>query len=157
MGKQDHEKKVKDANKKIRNTSGLVKTGYNIKVAEIENKMSGITSLFITATLNAKATETENKMLLINQQKPLPSICVFIKRCSENMQQFYRRILMSKCKATLLKSNFYLSIFLKKRETKTTRWLQEIRKSLRRQKTNGGWVWTNLLYVENRKSSDISE
>ena len=66
MGKQDHEKKVKDANKKIRNTSGLVKAGYNIKVAEIENKMSGITSLFITATLNAKATETENKMLLIN-------------------------------------------------------------------------------------------
>ena len=34
LGKQDHENKVKDAGKKIRNTSGLVKTGYNIKVAD---------------------------------------------------------------------------------------------------------------------------
>ena len=147
MGKQDHEKKIKDADKKIRNTSGLVKTDYNIKNAEIENKMSGITSLFITTTLNTKAKETENKMLLINQHKPLPSICVFIKRCSENMQQFYRRIPMSKCKATLLKSNFYLSIYLSEEERNKNNNMVARDKKISQKTKNKWWLGMDKFII----------
>ena len=147
MGKQDHEKKIKDADKKTRNTSGLVKTDYNIKNAEIENKMSGITSLFITTTLNTKAKETENKMLLINQHKPLPSICVFIKRCSENMQQFYRRIPMSKCKATLLKSNFYLSIYLSEEERNKNNNMVARDKKISQKTKNKWWLGMDKFII----------
>ena len=50
--------------------------------------------------------------------KKQPSRGVFIKRCSENMQQIYRRTLMPKCdfnklaKATLLKSRFGIGVLL---------------------------------------------
>ena len=47
---------------KIPNTSGLFKTDYKTKVAEIENKM-----------------------LNNNQHKPPLSMCAFIERYSENM------------------------------------------------------------------------
>ena len=44
-------------------------------------------------------------------QKPPPR-GVLKKRCSENMQQIYRRTPMPKCKATLLKSHFGMGVLL---------------------------------------------
>ena len=37
---------------------------------------------------------------------------VLKKTCSENMQQIYRRTPIPKCKATLLKSQFCMSVLL---------------------------------------------
>ena len=47
--------------------------------------------------------------------KPLqyqPPRGVLKKSCSENMQQIYRRTPIPKCKATLLKSHFCMSVLL---------------------------------------------
>ena len=47
--------------------------------------------------------------------KPLqyqPPRGVLKKSCSENMQLIYRRTLIPKCKATLLKSHFCMSVLL---------------------------------------------
>ena len=57
-GKKGLGKKIVDIDKKIPNTSGLVKkTDCNSKITEIENKIPSITGLVTTVTLNTKATE----------------------------------------------------------------------------------------------------
>lgn len=51
--------------KKIPNTSRLVKTtDYSTKIAKIENHVPGITGL-VTTTSNTKATETANRHLIL--------------------------------------------------------------------------------------------
>ena len=56
-----------DANKKITNTSGLVKkTDYNAKITQNEGKIPSITGLATTVSLNAiennaKLSDTETK------------------------------------------------------------------------------------------------
>ena len=45
-------KKIDDADKKIADTSEVVKTSYNAEITEIEGKIPGITSLATTSTLN---------------------------------------------------------------------------------------------------------
>ena len=61
--KQGLEKKIKNADKKIPNTSGLVRmTDYNTKHTEHENKIPSITGLVANAALNTKATEIKNKI-----------------------------------------------------------------------------------------------
>ena len=51
-------------------------------------------------------------MLKSSDVEKQPSRGVLMKRCSENMQQIYRRTLMSKCdcKATLLKPHFDMGV-----------------------------------------------
>ena len=64
--KQRLEKNIEDPDKKIPNTSKLVKKNdYKTKTAEIENKIPSVTGLVTTAALNTKATATEieNKIL----------------------------------------------------------------------------------------------
>ena len=73
------EKKIEDVDKKIHNTTGLVKktdnnterlkailllttAALNTKSTEIENKILHITSLDTKATLNTKTTEIESKI-----------------------------------------------------------------------------------------------
>ena len=61
--KQTLERKIDGVDKKIPNTSGLVKkTDYKTKITEIENKIPSDTCLVTTAALNTKATKTENKI-----------------------------------------------------------------------------------------------
>ena len=60
---QSLEKRIKDVNKKIPNTSGLVKkTDYITKVTEIQNKIPDITSQTTKASLNTKVTEIAKKI-----------------------------------------------------------------------------------------------
>ena len=57
------EKRIEDVNKKIPNTSGLVKKNEsNTKIPENENKIPSLTGLGTTAAFNAKVTEIENKI-----------------------------------------------------------------------------------------------
>ena len=58
--KEDLEKNIDDLNKKIPNTSGLVKRAdYNTKITEIEYKVPSITRSFTTPPLNTKTTEND--------------------------------------------------------------------------------------------------
>ena len=58
-GKSDLEKKISEAEKKIPNTSGLVKkTNYSSKITEIEGKIPSITGL----ATNSALTAVENKI-----------------------------------------------------------------------------------------------
>ena len=51
--KSDSEKKIRDAGKKVPDTSGLVKeTDYNAKITEIENKIPSISGLAATFCIN---------------------------------------------------------------------------------------------------------
>ena len=60
-------KKISDADKKIPDTSGLVKkTDYNAKITEIEGKIPNITSLTTTAAL----TIVEYKIPGVSNKKP---------------------------------------------------------------------------------------
>ena len=53
-GKSDLEKKISVADKKISNTSGLVKkTDLNAKISEIESKIPSMSSLATSAALTA--------------------------------------------------------------------------------------------------------
>ena len=53
------EEKISDADKKIPDTSGLVKkANHNTKISETENKIPSITGL----STNSKLTAVENKM-----------------------------------------------------------------------------------------------
>ena len=53
------EEKISDANKKIPDTSGLVKkTNHNTKISETENKIPSITG----SSTNSELTAVENKM-----------------------------------------------------------------------------------------------
>lgn len=57
------EKKIADVDKKIPNSTGLVKkTNYNTKITEIENKIPGFTGLVTAASPIAKTTKIENKI-----------------------------------------------------------------------------------------------
>ena len=57
------EKRTKDVNKKIYNTSGVVKkTDCNAKITEIEKKIQEITRVTPKTALNRKTTEIENKI-----------------------------------------------------------------------------------------------
>ena len=50
-------KKIDNFDKKITNTSGLIKkTEYNAEIADIENRIRSVTRLITTAPVNAKAT-----------------------------------------------------------------------------------------------------
>ena len=75
--KQDTEKldlviKISDADKKIPDTSGLVKkTDYNVKISEIENKIPSISGLATTSALNA----VENK---------IPDVSSLVKKTDYN-------------------------------------------------------------------------
>ena len=58
--KSDLEKEISDAEKKIPNTSGLVKkTDYNSKISEIEGKIPSISNSALTAVEN-KASDVSN-------------------------------------------------------------------------------------------------
>ena len=60
------EKRIEDVNKKIPNTSGLVKKNEsNTKIPENENKIPSLTGLWTTAAFNAKVTELETKYLIL--------------------------------------------------------------------------------------------
>ena len=62
------EKKIDDADKKMANTSGLVKrTDYNAKITEIKGKMSSITGLAFTATFNEAENQILNVSYLLNK------------------------------------------------------------------------------------------
>ena len=57
------EKKIADVDKKIPNSTGLVKkTNYNTKITEIENKIPSFTGLVTAASPITKATKIENKI-----------------------------------------------------------------------------------------------
>ena len=57
------EKRTKDVNKKIYNTSGVVKkTDCNAKITEIEKKIQEVTGATPKAALNKKTTEIESKI-----------------------------------------------------------------------------------------------
>ena len=61
--KQGLEKNIEDVDKKIHNTTGLVrKADYNTKIAEIENRTPDTTDLATNLALNTKATEVESKI-----------------------------------------------------------------------------------------------
>ena len=63
------EKKINDADKKIPDTSGLVKkTDYNAKITEIEGKIPSITGLATTAALNAVESKIPNVSNLVKKQ-----------------------------------------------------------------------------------------
>ena len=65
-----YKQKIEDVDRKIPNTSGLVKeTDYNAKFREIENKIASVTGLVTTAALNAKNTKIQNKIHYINNTK----------------------------------------------------------------------------------------
>ena len=67
--KKGLEKEIMDVNKKIPNTSGLVKkTDYNEKITEIENKIPDITNLVTKAVLNRMRQKLKVK---IHIQNPL--------------------------------------------------------------------------------------
>ena len=67
--KKGLEKEIMDVNKKIPNTSGLVKkTDYNEKITEIENKIPDITNLVTKAVLNRMRQKLKAK---IHIQNPL--------------------------------------------------------------------------------------
>ena len=60
---QNLEKKIEDSNKKIPDTSELVKkTDCGTKIMEIKNKILRVTGLVTATALNTKATEIENKI-----------------------------------------------------------------------------------------------
>ena len=61
-GKLDLEKKSSDGDKKIPDSSGLVKkTDYNAKITEIERKIPSISGI----ATNAALTAAKNKILVI--------------------------------------------------------------------------------------------
>ena len=67
--KSDLEKKVSDADKKIPDTSGLVKkTDLNTKTTEIENKIPSISGLATNAALNAVENKIPDVSSLVKQQ-----------------------------------------------------------------------------------------
>ena len=67
--KKGLEKEIMDVNKKIPNTSGLVKkTDYNEKITEIENKIPDVTNLVTKAVLNRMRQKLKAK---IHIQNPL--------------------------------------------------------------------------------------
>ena len=54
LGKQGIEKKIEDVDKKISNTSGLVKkTGYKTKITQFEKKIPCVTGL-VTAIMKSQ-------------------------------------------------------------------------------------------------------
>ena len=62
--KQNLEKKIRDADKKIPDTSGLVTTTVlKTKISEVENKIPDTSSLVTTTVSNTKIGEVENKIL----------------------------------------------------------------------------------------------
>ena len=68
IDKSGLEKKIDDADKKMANTSGLVKrTDYNAKITEIKGKMSSITGLAFAATFNEVENEILNVSYLLNK------------------------------------------------------------------------------------------
>ena len=63
LDKQGIEKKIEDVDKKISNTSGLVKkTGYKTKISQFEKKIPCVTGLVTAIMLNGKARKIEKKI-----------------------------------------------------------------------------------------------
>ena len=57
------EKKIRNVDKKIPDTSGLVTTTVlNTKISEVENKISDTSGLVTTSVLNTKISEVDNKV-----------------------------------------------------------------------------------------------
>ena len=74
--KSDLEKKISDADKKIRDTSGLVKkSDYSAKISEIESKIPSISGLATNAALTAVE---------------IPDVCSLVKK--QIMIQIYQTL-----------------------------------------------------------------
>ena len=66
-GKQGRAKKTEDVEKKIINTTGLVKkTDCNTNITEIKSKIPNVTVLVTTAAPNTKVTEIEKMSGITN-------------------------------------------------------------------------------------------
>ena len=76
--KQGLKEKTVDVDRKICNTSELVKkTVYNIEIIDIKNQIPGITNLVIKVTLNAKTIKIENK---------IPSTSTLVRNTNYNIR-----------------------------------------------------------------------
>ena len=88
--KSDLKKKISDADKKISDTSGLVKkSDYNAKISEIESKILSISGLATTSALTAVKNKVPDVNSLVKKTDHNTRIIKTEKKVSDHNQEKY--------------------------------------------------------------------